>query len=100
MLFIPVSFGVEHKTMLGNLKLFLEKGHLAIHPNFDKLLTSLRTATEKGEGILDKDASAFNDTLDALRLAARYFHFKDKTQSMRRAALVHSFEMDRRFSLP
>lgn len=69
MLFIPVSFGVEHKQMLGNLKILLEKRHLAINPQFDKLLIALRTVTEKNEGILDKDVSAFNDTLDALRLA-------------------------------
>lgn len=98
MLFIPVSFGVEHKQMLGNLKILLEKRHLAINPQFDKLLVALRTATEKNEGILDKDVSAFNDTLDALRLACRYFHLKDR-ETMRREAMVKSFGMDRRFSL-
>ncbi|HET7285241.1 MAG TPA: hypothetical protein VFI70_11200 [Nitrososphaeraceae archaeon] len=98
MLFVPVSFGIEHKTMLGNAKLFLEKGHLAIHPKFDKLITSLRTATEKGEGILDKDNTAYDDTFDALRLALRFFFYKEKDKAGMRAAMINSFEMDHRFS--
>lgn len=98
MLFVPISFGVEHKQMLGNLKILLEKNHIAINPQFDKLLVALRTATEKNEGILDKDLSAFNDTLDALSLACRFFHIKDR-ETMRKNAMVKSFDMDRRFSL-
>ena len=49
---IPVHFSVEHKTMLTHCKMFLEKGAIQIDPRFDKLIISLRTAVENGEGIL------------------------------------------------
>ncbi|MGB7662382.1 MAG: hypothetical protein WBL67_06570 [Nitrososphaeraceae archaeon] len=35
-----------------------KNGQVAIHPRFSKLLTSLRTAVEKGESMLDKEASS------------------------------------------
>jgi len=40
---IPVSFSSEHKAMLGNCKMLLEKdgGYIAFNPKFDKLITSL-----------------------------------------------------------
>jgi hypothetical protein len=96
---VPVNFGIEHKIMLGNVKLFLEKGYLAIHHKHDKLITALKTATEKMEGTLDKEATSFDDTFDAFRLAMKFFYFKPKDEDASRAALVKSFEMDRRFSL-
>jgi hypothetical protein len=45
---VPISFSTEHKSMLGNCKMLLERdgGHIAINPKFDKLITSLRTAVE------------------------------------------------------
>jgi hypothetical protein len=35
---VPVSFSTEHKSMLGNCRMFLERdgGHIAINPKFDK----------------------------------------------------------------
>jgi len=53
---IPVNFSSEHKSMLGNCKMLLEKdgGYIAVNPRFDKLITSLRTAVEQNEGVLDK----------------------------------------------
>jgi hypothetical protein len=54
---LPVSFNSEHKEMLGNTKLFLEKGFVAIHPCFNKLITSLRTAIEQ-DGVLDKASTS------------------------------------------
>jgi hypothetical protein len=41
-------------------------GYVAIHPKFDKLITSLRTAVEKGEGMLDKEATSYDDIFDLL----------------------------------
>jgi hypothetical protein len=38
---IPVHFSVEHKAMLTQCKMFLEKGAIQIDPRFDKLITSL-----------------------------------------------------------
>src|SRR6187200_1562799 len=44
----PVNFNSEHKAMLGHCKMVFENdgGRIAINPNFDKLLTSLRTAVD------------------------------------------------------
>ncbi len=69
---VPVSFNSEHKEMLGNTKVFLEKGLVAIHPSFNKLITSLRTAIEQN-GVLDKASTSYNDTFDAFRLAMKYY---------------------------
>jgi hypothetical protein len=43
----PVSFGVEHKAMLYHAKFLLENKYVQIHPSFDKLITSLRSAWAK-----------------------------------------------------
>ena len=56
--------------------MFLERGDLQINPRFDKLITSLRTAVENGEGILDKQATSFDDVFDAFRLAMKYYEFE------------------------
>jgi hypothetical protein len=72
---LPVSFNSEHKEMLGNTKMFMEKGLVAIHPKFNKLVTSLRTAVEQ-DGALDKASTSYNDTFDAFRLAMRYYEIR------------------------
>ena len=74
---IPVHFSVEHKSMLTQCKMFLEKGAIQIDPRFDKLITSLRTAVENGEGILDKQATSYDDVFDAFRLAMKYYEFEN-----------------------
>ena len=67
---IPINFRNEHKTMLLHAKRILETGNggLSIHPSFTKLIVALRTAVEKGDGSLDKDATSHNDVFDAFRL--------------------------------
>lgn len=54
-----VSFAREHKHMLADCKEMLEyrNGLVAIHPRFNRLITSLRTAVENGEGTLDMEAT-------------------------------------------
>lgn len=47
---------------------------LAINPSFTKLITALRTAVEKGEGTLDKEATSHNDVFDAFRLSLLFWH--------------------------
>ena len=74
MIVIPVSFNVEHKEMLGHAKMILEKGQVAINPAFDKLITSLRTAIAE-ENSLDKDATSYDDILDAYQLALKNYTF-------------------------
>jgi hypothetical protein len=79
---IPVNFNKEHKAMLGHCKMILEQdgGRIAINPNkFDKLITSLRTAVDN-DGVLDKEATSYNDILDACRLALKFYHFQDSSE--------------------
>jgi hypothetical protein len=68
---IPVNFRNEHKNMLAHSKRILETGNggLILHPSFNKLIVALRTAVEKGEGTLDKEATSHSDVLDAFRLS-------------------------------
>jgi hypothetical protein len=57
---VPVPFSIEGAKMLQHVKWLLEKPDedgsslIAIHPSFDKLLTSLRTAVAT-EYKLDKE---------------------------------------------
>ena len=74
---VPVHFSIEHKTMLTQCKAFLEKGAIQIDSRFDKLIISLRTAVENGQGVLDKHATSFDDVFDAFRLAMKYYQFED-----------------------
>jgi Terminase RNaseH-like domain len=79
---VPVNFNQEHKPMLGHCKLILEKdrGRIAINPDkFGKLITALRTAVDN-DGVLDKEATSYNDTLDAFRLALKFYHFRDSSE--------------------
>jgi hypothetical protein len=75
---VPVSFSTEHKSMLGNCKMLLERdgGYIAINPKFDKLITSLRTAVEN-DGVLDKEATSYDDVFDAFRLAMRFYRLSE-----------------------
>lgn len=47
--------------------------NVAINPRFNKLITSLRTAVEKGDGSLDKDVTSFDDCFDAFRLSLTFW---------------------------
>lgn len=38
-----------------------------------KLIVALRTAVEKGEGTLDKEATSHDDLLDAFRMSLQYW---------------------------
>ncbi|MFL6430962.1 MAG: hypothetical protein ACJ71X_05845, partial [Nitrososphaeraceae archaeon] len=78
---VPVNFNSEHKAMLGHCKMILENdgGRIAINPDkFDKLITPLRTAVDN-DGVLDKEATSYNDIFDAFRLALKFYHFVERT---------------------
>ncbi|HJT48833.1 MAG TPA: DEAD/DEAH box helicase family protein [Nitrososphaeraceae archaeon] len=77
---VPVNFNKEHKAMLDHCKMILEQepGKIAIHPNFDKLITALRTAVD-ADGTLDKESTSYNDIFDAFRLALKFYHFQERT---------------------
>jgi hypothetical protein len=53
--------------MLKQKPLLRQNYENAINPEFNKLITSLRTAVEKGEGTLDKEATSHDDLFDAFR---------------------------------
>lgn len=57
--------------MLAHCKELMEyhKGRVAINPNHTKLITALRTAVEKGDGTLDKEAASHDDLFDSFRLS-------------------------------
>jgi hypothetical protein len=76
MFVLPVAFSKEHKAMLAHCKEVLEyqKGMVAINPSHTKLITALRTAVEKGEGSLDKEATSHDDLFDAFRLSLMFWH--------------------------
>ncbi|MGH9988299.1 MAG: hypothetical protein ACRD8W_30560 [Nitrososphaeraceae archaeon] len=63
------------KSMLAHSKELLEyqNGMVAINPTkHNKLVTSLRTAVENGEGSLDKEATSHDDLFDAFRLSLMF----------------------------
>ena len=63
---IPVNFRT-HEQMLRKTSSFLSKGCIAIPKEYDKLITSLRTA-QATEWNLNKEDTVNDDSLDALRL--------------------------------
>lgn len=75
MFIVPVPFAKEHKHMLAHCKKLMEYdgGCVSINPRFDKLITSLRTAVEKGDRSLDKKATSYDDTLDGFRLSLQFY---------------------------
>jgi hypothetical protein len=48
-------------------------GSIAINPRFDKLITSLRTAVENGEGLLYKEATSCDDIFDVFRMSLQFY---------------------------
>ena len=82
---MPVNFSTEHKMMLGNCKILMEKngGYVSINPKFTKLVTSLRTAVEK-DRTLDKEATSYDDVFDAFRLALRHFYVASTEEEIER----------------
>jgi hypothetical protein len=76
MFVIPVAFSKEHKHMLAHCKELMEyhKGSVDISPKHTKLITALRTAVEKGDGSLDKEATSHDDLFDSFRLSLQLWH--------------------------
>ena len=77
---VPVPFSTEGKNMLIHTKELLEfeTPIVAINPKFEKLTTSLRTAISDDLGKLDKEATSYDNVLDAFRLALQMFKLKEK----------------------
>jgi hypothetical protein len=68
-------FSVNHVKMLQHLSALLDKGFIQIHPKFENLINSLRSALSI-DYKLDKTRSAHNDVLDALRLSVQLYDIK------------------------
>jgi hypothetical protein len=67
---VPVNFSTKHKTMLANLKKWLDMGRMAIDSEqFPELMTELRIATSDEDLSLEKSKEYTFDLLDSLRLA-------------------------------
>jgi len=63
---------------------------VAINPKFEKLTTSLRTAINNDLGKLDKEATSYDNLLDAFRLSLQMFKLKDKENEHFLAATVET----------
>jgi len=61
--------------MLSHLHVMITKYYLAIPKQYEKLITSLRTAWAT-EYSLDKEQTSYNDSLDALRLSLKAFQIE------------------------
>lgn len=72
---IPVNFATTHKQMLTHVHALLSKEYLCIPEQHDKLILSLKSAVAN-EYSLDKEKSAYNDLLDAVRLACRGYKLR------------------------
>ena len=77
---VPVPFSTEGKSMLIHTKELLEfeRPIVAINPKYEKLLTSLRTCQSDDLGKLDKDATSYDNVLDAFRLSLQMFKLKEE----------------------
>ena len=89
---VPVPFSTEGKNMLIHCKELLEfeRPIVAISPKFDKLLTSLRTCQSDDLGKVDKDATSYDNVLDAFRLSLQMFRLKEEQR--RTIPLSHALE--------
>jgi hypothetical protein len=78
MIVVPVPFSVEGAKMLQHAKWLLEETDedgsslVAIHKQFEKLLTGLRTAVAN-EYKLDKENTVYDDLVDSFRLALQFY---------------------------
>jgi hypothetical protein len=48
-------------------------GVVSISPEHTKLITALRTAVEKGDGSLDREATSHDDLFDGFRMSLQYW---------------------------
>ena len=72
---VPVNFQLYHKEMAKHLVKIMAHRRVRIHSKFDKLITALKSATTKDdEYSIDKPKSAYNDLLDAFRMALLCLH--------------------------
>jgi hypothetical protein len=49
-----------------------KNGLVAIHPKFNKLITSLKTAVENGEWSANKEVTSYDNLFDSFRLSLTF----------------------------
>jgi hypothetical protein len=96
---VPVPFSIEGKKMLIHAKEFLEfeTPIVAINPKFEKLTTALRTAISDDLGKLDKEATSYDNVLDAFRLSLQMFKLKEKESDTAMFTTIEDSNMYRRY---
>ena len=92
---VPVPLSTEGKNMLIHTKELLEfeTPIVAINPKFEKLTTSLRTTIIDDLGKLDKEATSYDNVLDAFRLSLQMFKLKEKEREKFLSAIVDKLYM-------
>jgi hypothetical protein len=77
---VPIPFSTEGRSMLIHTKELLEfeTPIVAINQRFEKLITSLRTCQSDDSGKLDKEATSYDNVLDAFRLSLQMFKLKEE----------------------
>lgn len=76
---VPVLFNTESKLkMSAHVQKLLDHPNqlVCINPKFDKLITSLRGAVFDDRGLLDKEATPNNDSLDAFFMLCQYVQIR------------------------
>jgi len=78
----PVPFGSEHRALLYHTKFLIENQYIRISPSrFERLITALRSAYAR-DGVLDKEATTYDDLFDALRLCLRAYKEREGTNNV------------------
>jgi hypothetical protein len=54
-------------------------GYIAFNTKFDKLITPLKTAAGQNEGVLDKEATSYDDVFDSFRLALVFYKLRSNS---------------------
>jgi hypothetical protein len=69
---LPVNFATEHKRMLANLHVLINKEYFGIPKQFDRLIISLITSYAN-EDSLENEQTPYSNFLDALRFAFKMY---------------------------
>lgn len=81
MFVVPIIFTTESKLLMSeHTRQILDDSRqlVAINPKFTNLITSLKGAIFDDRGLLDKEASPYNDILDCFMMLMTFFRFKQK----------------------
>ena len=83
MIVVPILFNIENKSFMASHSCRIlddSRDLIAINPEFDKLITALKSAQFDDRGILDKNESPYNDILDCFQMMSTFFKFKSSDE--------------------